>query len=105
MASRTYTRLDFAKALLDRLGLKHTKRRLWALLAWMQAEGGNALFNPLNTTHEMEGATNYNSVGVKNYTSLHQGVVATAKTLNYGARHDLYGYRRIRSALVSNRWA
>ena len=105
MAVRIYTRLDFAKALLDRLELKHTKRRLWALLSWMQAEGGTAKFNPLNSTHEKEGATNYNSVGVKNYVSFHQGVVATAKTLNYGARHDRFGYKPLRKALVKNKWA
>lgn len=99
------TRYQFAKALLDRLGLTPTKRRLWALLAWMQAEGGNAKFNPLNTTHEMPKATNYNSVGVKNYATLHEGVVATAKTLDYGARHNLYGYKAIRAGFVKNRWA
>lgn len=99
------TRYQFAKALLDRLGLKPTKRRLWALLAWMQAEGGNAKFNPLNTTHDMPLATDYNSVHVKNYVTLREGVIATAKTLDYGARHDLYGYKAIREALVKNRWA
>lgn len=99
------TREQFARELLTRLGLTPTKRRLWALVAWMQAEGGTVKFNPLNTTEEMQGATNYNSVGVKNYISLHQGVVATAKTLDYGARNNLYGYRRIRRTLVKNRWA
>jgi hypothetical protein len=99
------TRYQFAKALLDRLGLKPTKRRLWALLAWMQAEGGNAKFNPLNTTHDMPHATDYNSVHVKDYASLSEGVIATAKTLDYGARHSLYGYKAIREALVKNKWA
>jgi len=71
----------------------------------MQAEGGNAKFNPLNTTHEMPNATNYNSVGVKNYATLHEGVIATAKTLDWGARHNLFGYKAIREALVQNKWA
>jgi len=99
------TRYQFAKALLDRLGLKPTKRRLWALLAWMQAEGGNAKFNPLNTTQEMPRATDYNSVGVKDYATLDEGVIATAKTLDYGARHDLHGYKAIREAFVKNHFA
>lgn len=99
------TREQFAKALLSQMGLAPTKRRLWALVSWMQAEGGNAKFNPLNTTHEMPGATDYNSVGVKNYKDLHQGVMATVKTLDYGARHNLYGYKPIRTGLVRNKWA
>lgn len=99
------TREQFARELLRELRLEPTKRRLWALLAWMQAEGGNARFNPLNTTLEMPGATNYNSVGVKEYVDLRQGVIATAKTLNDGARRNLFGYRPIRRGFVKNFWA
>lgn len=87
------------------LGLEPTKRRMWAWVSWMQAEGGSAKFNPLNTTQEMPGATDFNWVGVKNYVSFKQGVQATIKTLNYGARHDLFGYRPIRQDLVKNAWA
>jgi hypothetical protein len=105
MMANTVTREEFAKALLVQLKLEPTKRRLWALVSWMQAEGGNARFNPLNTTHEMPKATIYNEVGVKNYDSLHEGVMATAKTLDYGARNNLYGYKAIRTALVKNKWA
>lgn len=52
-----------------------------SIVAQCQAEGGSAMFNPLNTTLAMTGATNYNSVGVKNYTSYAQGLDATARTL------------------------
>jgi hypothetical protein len=52
-----------------------------ALIAQIQAEGGGALFNPLNTTLPMPGATDYNSVHVKNYLTYSQGVTATANTL------------------------
>lgn len=99
------TREQWAKAFLAQLGLDPTQRRYWALVSWIQAEGGNARYNPLNTTHEMPKATIYNEAGVKNYSSLHEGVIATAKTLDYGARHDLFGYKDIRSALVKNKWA
>lgn len=99
------TREDFARRLLPAIGAPVTQRNLWALVSWMQAEGSTAKFNPLATTQEMPGAKNFNSVGVKNYTSLEQGVEATAKTLNYGADRDLYGYKPIRRRLRRNAWA
>lgn len=52
--------------------------------AWRQAEGGTASFNPFNTTQPAPGATSYNSVGVRNYPSLEEGVQATADTLRNG---------------------
>ena len=52
--------------------------------AWAQAEGGTARFNPLNTTQPWPNATNYNSVGVKNYRTGSDGVHATAVTLLNG---------------------
>jgi len=99
------TREDFARAVLRELGAPVTHRNLWALVSWMQAEGGFARYNPLNTTQEMPGATDYNWVGVKNYTSFEQGVEATVKTLNYGADRNLYGYKPIRRRLRKNAWA
>jgi hypothetical protein len=99
------TREEFARRVLAQVGAKPTKRNLWALVSWMQAEGGDADWNPLNTTLDKPGATNYNSVGVKNYTSAEQGIEATAETLNYGADRDLYGYKAIRKRLRGNSWA
>ncbi len=99
------TREDFARRLLDAIDAPVTQRNLWALVSWMQAEGSTATFNPLATTQEMPGATNFNSVGVKNYKSLEQGVEATAKTLNYGADRGIYGYKPIRRRLRRNAWA
>lgn len=57
--------------------------------AWQQAEGGNAAFNPFNTTQPSAGASNYNSVGVKNYGSLQEGLHATAQTLLNGHYNKL----------------
>jgi hypothetical protein len=99
------TRGEFAKALLPAIGAPVTKRNMWALLAWMQAEGGEAKNNPLNTTEEWPGATIYNWVGVKNYPSFKDGVAATARTLNYGAEHRRYGYAAIRKRLRNDAWA
>lgn len=52
--------------------------------AWERAEGGSASFNPFNTTQPFAGASNYNSVGVRNYRSLQDGLKATAQTLLNG---------------------
>lgn len=51
---------------------------------WQRAEGGTAANNPLNTTQPWPGATNYNSVGVKNYRTRADGIQATAKTIQNG---------------------
>lgn len=99
----TYTREFFADLLLEELGCPRQHRNLVSLVAWMQAEGSAAKFNPLATTQKWEGATDFNWVGVKNYADLEDGVMATAKTLNYGADRDLYGYEPIRACLKRNR--
>lgn len=66
-------------------------RRL--LAAWQIAEGGTAQYNPLNTTQAWPGATDYNSVHVRNYASGSDGIAATCRTLlnGYynGIVHDL----------------
>jgi hypothetical protein len=71
----------FYTQILEKLGVPVSKNNLTFFYAWRQAEGGKALFNPFNTTLKMEGATNYNKVGVKNYVSKEQGIEAIVKTL------------------------
>jgi hypothetical protein len=92
------TRGDFAKRITMGLGAKVTlhNRRAWA--SQMQAEGGSAKNNPFNTTMPMPGATNFNSVGVKNYVNAEQGIQATIKTL----KEDGHGYEKIRQLLRAN---
>jgi peptidoglycan hydrolase-like protein with peptidoglycan-binding domain len=74
---------DFYKAILTSLGANVTAEKLKFLKAWRQAEGGKAKNNPFNTTKAMEvdGVTNYNSTGVKNYPDRQTGLAATVKTL------------------------
>lgn len=74
----------WAQAILNALGAPVTSSNLKFLAAWQQAEGGSAAFNPLNTTQPASGATNYNSVGVRNYGSAGQGTKATVDTLLNG---------------------
>jgi hypothetical protein len=59
------------------------------MYAWRQAEGGKASFNPFNTTKPMPNATNYNSVNVKNYKTMEDGVKATCDTLKLGYYTDI----------------
>jgi len=84
---------DFGVALLQSLGAPVTKSNLQFIIAWSNEEGGNwhngAHFNPLNTTLGAPGATTFNSVGVKAYTSWDQGVAATAATLQNGRYNDI----------------
>jgi len=86
----TITRVQFAKGLLQQLGVQPTQRATNNLVSWMQAEGGNAEYNPLNTTLNLglAGETNYNSFDhgkyhVQNYPTLQAGELGEAKTLKY----------------------
>jgi murein DD-endopeptidase MepM/ murein hydrolase activator NlpD len=94
---------EFAKALLSKAGINATDTNISALTTWMHWEGGtsNNAFNPLNTTLDAPGATNFNSVGVKSYTSLGQGVDATYNTLT-GQSADKRGYTAILNDLKNN---
>lgn len=89
------TREDFARAVLGKLGIPLTGENIRAMEAWMQAEGTSAANNPLATTQPWNGATNFNSVGVKNYQTADDGVSATVATLKNGY------YPNILSALRS----
>ena len=78
---------DFYKQILDGIDAPHTDENLKFLYAWRKAEGARAKNNPFNTTQNMKNdsnISNYNSVGVKNYSSKNIGVEATVKTLTNG---------------------
>lgn len=72
---------SFYTKLLDNLGAPSSEENIKFLMAWRQAEGGDAKNNPFNTTYNIEGSTNYNKVGVKNYVTIQDGLIATLKTL------------------------
>jgi murein DD-endopeptidase MepM/ murein hydrolase activator NlpD len=94
---------EFAKALLTKLSIPITPQNTTALTTWMHWEGGtkNNAFNPMNTTYEMPGSTDFNSVGVQSYVSLTQGVDATYNTLT-GKSAKERGYTAIVEALRTN---
>ena len=88
-----YTRETFAEAILTGLGYPVTKLAVTDIMSWEAAEGGawngGARYNPLNTTEPMSGAVDFNSAGVKDYTSWEQGLNATIKTLENGYYTDI----------------
>lgn len=74
---------EFFKDVMDKLGVTPTPEKFKFFKAWQRAEGTRAENNPLATTKKVNdpGATNLNTVGVKNYSSYDIGVNATADTL------------------------
>jgi hypothetical protein len=74
----------WANDFLTRLGMPVTSENVRAVVAWEKAEGTKAQFNPLATTRSMPGATNFNSVGVKNFASYADGIEANAAALTNG---------------------
>lgn len=87
--------LDVARA----LGNEAPSRDMQlALIAWQQAEGGDAAFNPFNTTQPWPGSTCYNEVCVRNYASREDGIAATVQTIRYSAA----GYQDIREGILTN---
>lgn len=69
------------RRLLAALGLIVTDERVHFLQAWAACEGGNAHFNPLNTTMKVSGSRPYNSAGVQNFPDELAGLAATLLTL------------------------
>ncbi len=89
----------WSKLLLARLRDRVCVNDRIVIIAWETAEFTKARWNPLATTHDMPGATDFNSVGVKNYVSLEQGLQATIETLRLGK--DSYGYGAILDGLAN----
>ena len=88
---------EWAALLLQQLSAPVCQSNLIALVAWQAAEFTQSEWNPLATTYELPGATAFNSVGVRNYASLADGLEATVATLRGGA--DSYGYVEILNRL------
>jgi peptidoglycan hydrolase CwlO-like protein len=89
----------WGELLLSRLGAPICADNLIAVVAWESAEGTAAAYNPLATTHDFPGATDFNAVGVKNYPSLGDGIQATIETLTLGS--PTYGYGSVLASLAA----
>jgi predicted nucleic acid-binding Zn-ribbon protein len=73
------------------------RNNIVVVVAWQVAESTQAAWNPLATTHRMEGSTDFNSVGVQDFVSLEQGLLATRETIVNG--WDVYRYGAIARSL------
>lgn len=87
----------WAGALLERLGAPSCDENLLIVVTWETSESTSAVFNPLATTHDMAGATDMNTVGVKHFVSLEQGLDASRDTLLLG--DESYGYGAVVDSL------
>lgn len=79
-----YVTDTFWSSLCALFGQSHYSNSVIMLRKWQSFEGGNAEWNPLNTTENWPGAWLYNSSGVKNYRTQEDGINATAATLRNG---------------------
>lgn len=79
---------DFIKAVLSDMGAPPSQANINSLASWFKREFAqwppNAAYNPMATTQKMTGSTQYNSVGVQNYSDAKTGAQATATTLMNG---------------------
>lgn len=90
---------EFSRDFLAGLGNKNPSPTTVAFVSsWQAGEsgGGGGLYNPLNSVLGAPGASNLNSVGVKNYTSYQQGVQASVATFSQTQ------WAGVRNALVNN---
>lgn len=79
----------FILGVLQGMGAPVNPTNIAFLSAWFNREGTRAQYNPLATTQGAPGATQFNSVGVKNYPSLAVGIAATIQTLENGRYGDI----------------
>jgi hypothetical protein len=84
---------EWAHAFLRVMGAPVCHENLVVTIAWQAQEGTQAAWNPLATTHRMDGSTDFNSVGVQNFQSLEQGLQASKETVENG--WDVYRYGAI----------
>lgn len=81
------TRINFARAIIQKIGADRTTAREMCLVAIMTGENSRAEWNALDTTMDAPGVTPYNSFGpngeyhVWNYPSAMVGVNATVETM------------------------
>lgn len=72
------------KDILTKIGAPASTGNLLWMKAWRRAEGGEATYNPWNSTQVKGTANNYNKNGVQNYFNYNDGVDATVSTLTNG---------------------
>lgn len=99
---------DWITAVLSGVGAPSTGANIDSLTDWISHEsvfpggpGKGGQWNPLNTTQTEPGSTQYNSVGVQNYSDEQQGIQATIATLTNGNYSDILAMLRAGKGLKS----
>ena len=114
----TVTYGEWATTFLQECSLSVTNITLTATLAWMVSEyaievplNQRALNNPLDTKEPYPNATDFHSLGVKNYATMDDGLSATLRTIengDYGAILAAYATATnpfdITNAIVASPW-
>lgn len=69
---------------------------------WIYSEsgGGGGMWNPLNTVQPYPGATDYNTVGVKNYLSWDDGIAATIIVITDGQYDEIVNALRAGNSVI-----
>lgn len=75
---------EFAREVFKRIKVEANGKTLTFAQAWMAYENTNAKNNPFATTQPWNNATEFNSVGVRNYATVEDGIAATVATLENG---------------------
>jgi hypothetical protein len=81
---------QFYDAVLDKLDAPKTEGNREFLKARRRAEWGKAKNNPFNSTLNRPWATQYNSVWVKHYQNIEDGIEATCNTLAKSGKGNFY---------------
>jgi hypothetical protein len=82
-------RSQFIAAVYGLVGIPETDQNICIGIAWAADEGSRAENNPLDTTEAGPDATDFNTVGVKNYPSWTEGIDETVATLKNGDYDNL----------------
>jgi hypothetical protein len=96
------SRSSWANSLLSALGDPHSGANVQSIVEWQGLENTSAAWNPLATTLQMPGSTQFNSIGVQNYPNEKEGITATKDTLRDGQYNDILGALRSGKGLVGS---
>ncbi len=96
---------QWAAGVLGGVGAPVDAANVDTLWGWSNAESGTDVMrwnNPLNTTEPWPGAQNMNSVGVKRYASVNDGILATVATLGNGYYPSILA--NLRASVSRSQW-
>jgi len=83
----------WARNILKAMGMDDDPNPVVAVVCWIAGEAPatptGAQNNPMNSTQQISGSTDFNSVGVQNYKTKEDGLKATVQTIRNGRYDDI----------------